>query len=326
MGTLQVPFFFVLMRISLHSIQMIRMNTLIVVLGPTGVGKSDISVQLAQYYHSEIISADSRQLFRELNIGTAVPSPEDRDVVPHHFIQSKSVTDYYNVSEYETEALSLIGQLFQNINPLILTGGSMMYVDTICKGIDDIPTVDPEIREKVVSWYYENGIEALRKRLSEVDPEYYKIVDLNNPKRMLHAVEIHQMTGMPITSFRKNTVKERPFRILKIGINQDRAKLYDRINQRVERMMEAGLLEEAKSVYEFRHLNSLNTVGYKEMFSYIDGEISLEEAVDLIKRNTRKYARKQLTWFRRDQEIKWFEPEQIQEIIGYINQNFEHNG
>lgn len=302
------------------------MDTLIVVLGPTGVGKSDISIQLAQYFCSEIISADSRQFFRELCIGTAVPSPEDLKAVPHHFIQTRSIHDYYNVSEYEAEALQLISQLFRNTNPLILTGGSMLYVDTVCKGIDDIPTVDPEIREEVIRWYQENGMEALRERLLAVDPEYYGIADLNNPKRLLHAVEIHQMTGKPFSSFRKSTVRQRPFHILKIGINQDRQLLYDRINQRVERMMEAGLLEEAKSVYPYRKLNSLNTVGYKELFSFLDGSCSLDEAVDLIKRNSRRYARKQLTWFRRDQEIKWFEPEQIQEIIAYVEHKMSENG
>lgn len=302
------------------------MDTLIVVLGPTGVGKSDISIQLAQYFCSEIISADSRQFFRELCIGTAVPSPEDLKAVPHHFIQTRSIHDYYNVSEYEAEALQLISQLFRNTNPLILTGGSMLYVDTVCKGIDDIPTVDPEIREEVIRWYQENGMEALRERLLAVDPEYYGIADLNNPKRLLHAVEIHQMTGKPFSSFRKSTVRQRPFHILKIGINQDRQLLYDRINQRVERMMEAGLLEEAKSVYPYRKLNSLNTVGYKELFSFLDGTCSLDEAVDLIKRNSRRYARKQLTWFRRDQEIKWFEPEQIQEIIAYVEHKMSENG
>lgn len=299
---------------------------MIVVLGPTGVGKSDISIQLAQYFCSEIISADSRQFFRELCIGTAVPSPEDLKAVPHHFIQTRSIHDYYNVSEYEAEALQLISQLFRNTNPLILTGGSMLYVDTVCKGIDDIPTVDPEIREEVIRWYQENGMEALRERLLAVDPEYYGIADLNNPKRLLHAVEIHQMTGKPFSSFRKSTVRQRPFHILKIGINQDRQLLYDRINQRVERMMEAGLLEEAKSVYPYRKLNSLNTVGYKELFSFLDGSCSLDEAVDLIKRNSRRYARKQLTWFRRDQEIKWFEPEQIQEIIAYVEHKMSENG
>lgn len=296
------------------------MNTLIVVLGPTGVGKSNVSIQLAKYYHSEIISADSRQFFRELCIGTAVPSAEELNEVPHHFIQSKSIHDYYNVSEFETEVLSLFDQLFSTKNPLILTGGSMLYVDTICKGIDDIPTVTPEIRTEVVQWYEDNGLEALQQRLQELDPEYYLKVDLNNPKRLLHAVEICVMTGKTFSSFRKNTVKKRPFRIVKIGINQDRSKLYDRINSRVDAMMEAGLLDEAKTVYPHRSLNSLNTVGYKELFEFLDGACSLDEAVDLIKRNSRRYARKQLTWFRRDQEIKWFEPEQVHDIILYTNQ------
>jgi tRNA dimethylallyltransferase len=202
----------------------------------------------------------------------------------------------------------------------------MLYLDTICNGIDDIPTVDPEIRDEVIRWYEENGIEALRQRLQEVDPEYYQIVDQNNPKRMLHAVEVCQMTGKTFTSFRTRTVKERPFRIIKIGVNQDRKLLYIRINERVLRMMEAGLLEEARSVYPYRSLNSLNTVGYKELFTYFDGDCTLEEAVDLIQRNTRKYARKQLTWFRRDQQIKWFEPDQINEIIKYIDQTMNENG
>lgn len=302
-----------------------RMDTLIIVLGPTGVGKSDISIQLAKHYHTEIVSADSRQFFRELTIGTAVPSSDDLNEINHHFIQNKSIHHYYNVSEYESEALQLIQELHKKLNPLILTGGSMLYLDTICNGIDDIPTVDPEIRNEVIRWYEENGIEALRQRLQEVDPEYYQIVDQNNPKRMLHAVEVCQMTGKTFTSFRTRTVKERPFRIIKIGVNQDRKLLYSRINERVLRMMEAGLLEEARSVYPYRSLNSLNTVGYKELFTYFDGDCTLEEAVDLIQRNTRKYARKQLTWFRRDQQIKWFEPDQINEIIKYIDQTMNEN-
>ncbi|MDP2889122.1 MAG: tRNA (adenosine(37)-N6)-dimethylallyltransferase MiaA [Bacteroidota bacterium] len=299
------------------------MNTLIVVLGPTGVGKSDISIQLANYFSTDIISADSRQFFRELSIGTAVPAEEDLKSVIHHFIHSRSIHDYYNVSEYETEAIDLINQLFKTKNPLILTGGSMLYVDTICKGIDDIPTVTPEIRQEVIGWHAENGLEALQQRLLKLDPEYYCIVDLNNPKRLLHAVEICQMTGKTFTSFRKNTFRERPFRIVKIGINQDREILYQRINERVERMMDAGLQEEARRVYPYKHLNSLNTVGYKELFVYFDGNCTLAEAVDLIKRNSRKYARKQLTWFRRDQEINWFEPTQIQDIIAFIKQKLK---
>lgn len=299
------------------------MNTLIVVLGPTGVGKSDISIQLANYFSTDIISADSRQFFRELSIGTAVPAEEDLKSVIHYFIHSRSIHDYYNVSEYETEAINRINQLFKTKNPLILTGGSMLYIDTICKGIDDIPTVTPEIRTEVTDWYAENGLEALQQRLFNLDPEYHGIADLNNPKRLLHAVEICQMTGKTFTSFRKNTVRERPFRILKIGINQDREILYQRINERVERMIEAGLLEETRSVYPYKHLNSLNTVGYKELFAYFDGNSTLDEAVDLIKRNSRKYARKQLTWFRRDNEITWFEPEQIQEIISFTERKLK---
>lgn len=299
-----------------------RMNTLIVVLGPTGVGKSDISIQLAKFYHSDIISADSRQIFRELSIGTAVPPVEDLKSIPHHFIQSRSIHDYYNVSEYETEALDRINFLFKTKNPVILTGGSMLYIDTICKGIDDIPTVTPEIRNEVIKWYEENGLEALQNRLLSIDPEYYSIVDLNNAKRILHAVEVFQMTGKTFTSYRKNTVQIRPFHILKIGINQNREILYQRINQRVNRMMDAGLLEEAKSVYPYRNLNSLNTVGYKELFAYLEGKCSLDEAVDLIQRNSRKYARKQLTWFRKDSKIHWFEPDQIQEIIAFTELEF----
>jgi len=301
------------------------MDTLIVVLGPTGVGKSDISIQLAKHYQTDIISADSRQFFRELCIGTAVPPAADLELVTHHFIQSKSIHDYYNVSDFETEAIQMMSHLFQTKNPLILSGGSMLYLDTICKGIDDIPTVDPNIRNEVIRWYEVNGIDALRERLLQIDPEYYQIVDRSNPKRMLHAVEIYEMTGQTFTSFRKNTIKERPFRILKIGINQDREVLYNRINLRVERMMEAGLLDEARAVYPFRNLNSLNTVGYKELFAYFDGDCTLPEAIDLIQRNTRKYARKQLTWFRRDPEIEWFEPEQIQEIISHIEQKIKSN-
>ena len=294
-------------------------NTLIVILGPTGVGKSAISIQLAKYYSTDILSADSRQLFRELSIGTAIPPEEDLQSVTHHFIQTRSIHDYYNVSEYEIEAIHLINQLFLSKNPLILTGGSMLYIDTICKGIDDIPTVTAEIRAEVIRWYNENGLEALQKRLLTLDPEYYAIADLNNAKRLLHAVEVCQMSGKTFTSFRKNTIRHRPFNILKIGINQQREVLYERINQRVDQMMEAGLLEEARSVYPYKDLNSLNTVGYKELFTYFDGQCTLEEAVDLIKRSTRKYARKQLTWFRKDLDIHWFEPDQVQEIIAFTD-------
>ncbi|HAH22899.1 MAG TPA: tRNA (adenosine(37)-N6)-dimethylallyltransferase MiaA [Prolixibacteraceae bacterium] len=299
------------------------MNTLIVILGPTGVGKSAISIELAKSFSTDIISADSRQLFRELSIGTAVPSREELQAVPHHFIQTRSIHHYYNVSEYETEAIELIDELFKTKSPLILTGGSMMYIDTICKGIDDIPTVTPEIRKQVMDWYHDNGLEALQQRLLTLDPDYYSIADLSNPKRLLHALEVCLMTGKTFTSFRTNTIRQRPFRILKIGINQQREILYERINQRVDLMMQAGLLEEARSVYPYKELNSLNTVGYKELFSYFDGLCTLDEAIDLIKRNSRKYARKQLTWFRRDTDIHWFEPHQADQIIAFVQEKLK---
>ena len=296
------------------------MNTLVVVLGPTGVGKSDISIQIAKHFQTEIISADSRQFFKEISIGTAVPDKKDLEEIPHHFIQNKSIHDYYNVSSFEVEALDLMENLFKKVNPLILVGGSMLYLDTICFGIDDIPTVDAKTRKLVNDWYEENGIDALKQRLLELDPEYYSIVDLNNHKRMLHAVEVCLISGRKYSSFRTNVAKQRPFNVIKIGINlEDRKILYERINQRVVSMIKSGLVEEAREVYPYRNLNSLNTVGYKELFSYFDGTCSLDEAIDMIQRNTRKYARKQLTWFRRDSQIVWFEPHQVPEIIQYID-------
>jgi tRNA dimethylallyltransferase len=295
------------------------MNTLVVVLGPTGVGKSDISIQIAKHFQTEIISADSRQFFKEISIGTAVPDKKDLEEIPHHFIQNKSIHDYYNVSSFEIEALDLMETLFKKVNPLLIVGGSMLYLDTICFGIDDIPTVDAKTRKLVNDWYEENGIDVLKQRLLELDPEYYSIVDLNNHKRMLHAVEVCLISGRKYSSFRTNVAKQRPFNIIKIGINLDRKILYERINQRVVSMIKSGLVEEAREVYPYRNLNSLNTVGYKELFSYFDGSCSLDEAIDMIQRNTRKYARKQLTWFRRDSQIVWFEPHQVPEIIQYID-------
>lgn len=296
------------------------MNTLVVVLGPTGVGKSDISIQIAKHFQTEIISADSRQFFKEISIGTAVPDKKDLEEIPHHFIQNKSIHDYYNVSSFEIEALDLMEALFKKVNPLLLVGGSMLYLDTICFGIDDIPTVDAKTRKLVNDWYEENGIDALKQRLLELDPEYYNIVDLNNHKRMLHAVEVCLISGRKYSSFRTNVAKQRPFNVIKIGINlEDRKILYERINQRVVSMIKSGLVEEAREVYPYRNLNSLNTVGYKELFSYFDGTCSLDEAIDMIQRNTRKYARKQLTWFRRDSQIVWFEPHQVPEIIQCID-------
>lgn len=294
-------------------------NTLIVVIGPTGVGKSAISLKLAQHYHTEIISADSRQIYKELSIGTAVPPPDDLQIVKHHLIQTISVSDYYNASMFEVEVLEKLGELYKTKNPLIMTGGSMLYLDAVCKGIDDLPTVDKDIRDRLIEEFEQDGIEAIRLQLKHLDPEYYEKVDLKNPKRLLHALEICLMTGKTYTSFRSETIKERPFRIIKIGLNMEREKLYDRINQRVLQMVEEGLFEEARSVYHLRELNSLNTVGYKEIFAHFNGTITREEAIEQIQNNSRKYARKQLTWFRKDKEINWFTPDQFEEICQFLN-------
>lgn len=294
-------------------------KTLIVIVGPTGIGKSAISLQLAQYYNTDIISADSRQIYQELSIGTAAPSAEERRTVPHHFVHTVPLSQYYNASMFEMDVLQKLEQLFPVKNPVIMTGGSMLYVDAVCKGIDDLPTVDQEIRTRLIGDFEKNGIEAIRLQLKQLDPVYYEKTDLKNPKRILHALEICLMTGKPYSSFRSETIKQRPFRIIKIGLNTDREELYNRINQRVLQMVEQGLFEEARNVCHLKHLNSLNTVGYKEIFAHFDGAITREEAIEQIQNNSRKYARKQLTWFRRDPGITWFNPRQYDEILAFLN-------
>lgn len=293
--------------------------TLIVIIGPTGIGKTELSLSIAEAFHTSIISADSRQLYADLKIGTAAPTPEQLRRVPHYFVGTLKLTDYYSAAQYETEVLKTLEHLFQTNPVVVMTGGSMMYVDAVCKGIDDIPTVDKETRELMIQRYETEGLERLCAELKLLDPEYYNIVDLKNPKRVIHALEICYMTGKTYTSFRTRTVKERPFRILKIGLKRDREELYERINRRVDIMMEEGLLEEARSVYPYRQLNSLNTVGYKELFNYLDGQWELPFAVEKIKQNSRIYSRKQVTWFKRDEEIAWFHPDQQEEILEYIS-------
>lgn len=294
-------------------------KTLVVLIGPTGVGKTELSLRLAEKFNTSIVSSDSRQLYADLKIGTAAPTPEQLKRVPHHFIGTLKLTDYYSAAQYEIEALKLIESLFIEKDVVILTGGSMMYVDAICKGIDDIPTVDSETRELMLRRYEAEGLDTLSAELKLLDPDYYKIVDIKNPKRVIHALEICYMTGKTYTSFRVREKKQRPFRILKIGLIRDREELYNRINQRVDIMMEEGLLEEAKSVYPHRQLNSLNTVGYKELFNYLDGEWTLPFAIEKIKQNSRIYSRKQMTWFKRDEEIHWFHPQQEEEIVTYLS-------
>ena len=275
---------------------------------------------MAKCYKSPIISADSRQIYATLQIGTAAPTPEQLEQAKHYFIGTLQLTDYYSAAQYELDAIKLLDELFTSHDTLILTGGSMMYIDAICKGIDDIPTVDAETREYMMQHYEKEGLEALCKELKLLDPEYYKSVDLKNPKRVIHALEICYMTGKTYTSFRTKSAKQRPFRIIKIGLTRDREELYDRINHRVDKMMEDGLLEEARQMYPFRHLNALNTVGYKELFKYFDGEWTLPFAIEKIKQNSRIYSRKQMTWFKRDSDITWFHPDQQKEIKAYIEE------
>lgn len=293
-------------------------KNLIVVIGPTGIGKTELSLRIAEEFDTDIISSDSRQLYADLKIGTAAPTPEQLVRVAHHFVGTLQLTDYYSAAQYETEVLRLLDDLFRTKDTVVMTGGSMMYVDAVCKGIDDIPTVDAETRKTMLERYEAEGLETLCAELKLLDPEYYSIVDLKNPKRVIHALEICYMTGKTYTSYRTQQKKERPFRIIKIGLTRDREELYERINRRVDLMMEAGLLEEAKAVYPYRHLNSLNTVGYKELFKHLEGEWELPFAIDKIKQNSRIYSRKQITWFKRDEEIRWFHPEKETEILAYL--------
>lgn len=295
------------------------MNTLVVVLGPTGVGKTELCLQIAEHLQVPIINADSRQIFQELPIGTAAPTQEQQRRVKHYFVGNHHLEDYYSASLYEADVLSLLPRLFATRHTALLTGGSMMYIDAVCKGIDDIPTIDDGTREWMKKRLAQEGLPRLVEELKVLDPEHYQIVDKNNPRRVVHALEICHMTGKTYTSFRTNSTKERPFKIVKIGLNRHREQLYERINQRVLFMMENGMEEEAWNVYPKRGLNSLNTVGYKELFDYFDGNIPREEAIRQIQSNTRRYMRKQLTWFKKDEDITWFHPDNIEEIINYID-------
>lgn len=295
------------------------MKTLLVLLGPTGVGKTDLSIELAKHYRTSVISCDSRQIYKEMYIGTAVPEREQLEAVPHFFIQTVSVRDYFNCWEFEQQALSKIRELFEETDVVIMAGGSMMYIDAVCKGIDEMPTIDDDVRASVKEMFERDGIEVLRLLLKKLDPEWYTQVDLKNAKRIMHALEVCLMTGKPYSSFLTRSVKERVFSIVKIGLNREREELFDRINRRVDLMVEAGMEEEARSLYPLRHLNALNTVGYKEWFDYFDGKFDREEAIRLIKRNTRRYAKKQLTWYRNDPDIRWFHPSRKEEILSILD-------
>ena len=282
--------------------------TLIVITGPTGSGKTSLSLSVAKKLNCHILSADSRQLYREIPIGTAAPTIEELQEAPHHFVGTLGLEDYYSAAQYESDALSLLGQLWQENRYAVMCGGSMMYVDAVCRGIDELPTISAAIREKAMAIYEEGGLSLLQKTLQRLDPEYYEIVDKNNHKRLVHAIEIIMEAGVPYSSLRTGEVKQRDFRIVKVAINYEREQLFDRINRRVEKMIAEGLEEEARRVYHLRHLNSLNTVGYKEMFAYFDGTMDYETAIARIAKNTRVYAKKQLTWLKKDPTIHYLNP------------------
>ena len=289
------------------------MKTLLVLLGPTAVGKTELSLRLAGYYTCPILSSDSRQFYRGIEIGTAAPTEEERQRVKHYFIGTLDIDEYYSVSDYETHALSLLNNLFQQHDVIIATGGSMLYVDALCYGIDPLPAIDGTLRFDLYEQYDRDGLEPILSQLKLLDPKHYEEVDKKNYKRVIHALEICMMTGKPYSSFRTNTRKERPFKVVRVGLERDRDELYARINKRVELMMESGLLDESRKFYEQKHLNALNTVGYKELFKYMDGDWSLDLAIEKIKRNTRIYSRQQLRWFKKDDSTHWINLSRVSE-------------
>jgi tRNA dimethylallyltransferase len=300
------------------------MNTLLVLLGPTGVGKTEWSLRIAEKLKSPILSADSRQIYKGMAIGTAAPTQEQLQRIPHWFVGMLHPSAYYSAWQFEEEVLALAENLFRTHPCLVMTGGSMMYIDAVCHGIDEIPTIDEKLRKEVQDLYRTQGLDAVRSRLKILDPVFYDEVDLKNPKRVIHALEVCLMAGKPYSSLRTKPRKERPFRTVKIGFRRDRQELYDRINKRVDEMIGNGLVEEARRFYPLRHLNSLNTVGYKELFEYFAGNCTLDFAIDKIKQHSRNYARKQMTWFNRDKKIAWINlsDERVdvtEEVLGHLN-------
>lgn len=296
-----------------------NIKRLIVIVGPTGSGKTDLSIRLARHFGAPILSTDSRQVYRGMPIGTAQPSQDQLQAVEHHFIASHDIKDYLSCGAYEEQALECLEELFREHDTVVAVGGSGLYIRALCEGMDELPEVDVKLREELNRRLAEEGLEVLAEELKEVDPEYYEVVDRSNPARVLRALEVSLQSGKPYSSFRTGERHKRDFKIVKIGVDMPREVLYDRINRRVDLMMEEGLEAEARALYPYRELNSLRTVGYREMFEYFDGRISLQEAVELIKRNSRRYAKRQLTWFRRDEEVRWFRPDEDSEMINYAN-------
>ncbi len=299
------------------------MNNLVVLIGPTAVGKTETSLAIAERFSCPIISADSRQMYKGMQIGTAMPTQDELARHKHYFVGQLMPGDYYSAARYEEEVLALLEKEFPHHPTMLLSGGSMMYIDAVCNGIDDIPTVDEETRRMIIEKYEREGLTRLSDELRLLDPTYYSEADIKNPKRVMHALEICYMTGKPYSSFRKQAKKERPFNIIKIGLRREREELYERINRRVDIMIEQGLVEEVKQFMHLRRHNSLNTVGYKEIFKYLDGEWTLPFAIEKIKQNTRIYSRKQVTWYRKDEKIAWFHPSETERIIAYIEETIK---
>lgn len=296
-----------------------RKKQLIVIVGPTAIGKTALGIQLAKHFNTEIISADSRQFYQELAIGTAKPTADEMDGIPHHFINSHSINEDYNVSDFEKDALNQLTELFIKKDRAIVVGGSGMYVDALCYGMDEgMPDPNDAIRADLQAILDREGLLPLQEKLKELDPEFYAQIDLQNANRLMRAIEVCLITGQSYASLRKGVIKERPFEVVRIGLSIDRTELYARINKRVDLMVSAGLVAEAKGVLPYRNHNALKTVGYRELFSYFDGDISLDEAIEKIKVNSRRYAKRQLTWFKKDKNTQWFMPKQLQEIVNFI--------
>lgn len=293
-------------------------NYLLVIAGPTAVGKTELCIKLAKNFNTVIISSDSRQFYKETNKGTAKPTLQEMECVPHYFVDNKSIFDDYDVRKFEKDALELLEKFFINQKLVIMTGGSGMYIDAICQGLDEIPEVDPQIRSSLNAFYQEYGLEKLQQKLLELDPEYYQEVDLKNPHRLIRACEVSIGTGRPFSQYRIKKISPRPFYIIKVGLERDREELYQRIDHRMDLMIADGLFEEAEKLYAHRHLNALQTVGYSEIFGFMEGKYNREEAIRLLKRNSRRYAKRQLTWFRKDKTIKWFHPDQYDQVLNYI--------
>lgn len=301
----------------------LKSKTLIVIVGPTAIGKTALAIEVAKYFNTEIISADSRQFYREMEIGTAKPNAKELLAAKHHFINSHSVNELFSTGDFELEALKTIQQIFEQHDVAIMVGGSGLYINAVVNGLDEMPEINLQIREKLNLQFEEEGISAIQNQLKEYDPEYFEKVDQNNPQRMIRGLEVFLSTGQKLSSMLSATKKQRPFEIIKIGLNTDRAKLYGQINNRVDKMVENGLVEEVRSLIFFRKNNALNTVGYSEIFDYFDETISLNDAISAIKQNTRRFAKRQLTWFRRDEEINWFEPNQTEQVLNLIAKNLK---